>query len=165
MRLLKTISDKIPDESLIVTREASRAVLLDENDLLPLLCVTKKGYHKLPGGGIDEGESREGALRREVKEEVGSQIKITGEIGEIIEQRAKYNFKQVSYCYLGKITTKGNPQFTEGELAKGFRVIWLSLDDAIMQVENDKPNDYEGIFIQQRDLEFLKAAKKMLSIS
>jgi hypothetical protein len=55
MELLKEISDykASVDESKIKLREASRAVLFDENDMIPLLYVSKYTYHKLPGGGVE----------------------------------------------------------------------------------------------------------------
>lgn len=161
MELLKEIKDKEwpKDESILKIREASRAVLFDENGLIPLLFVSKDNYHKLPGGGIDDGEDTANALVREVLEEVGSKIKVTGEIGKIVEFRSKFNLKQTSYCYLGKIVSKGNPNFTEDELNHEFKLVWLFLDEAISKVGNDKPKDYAGSFIQKRDLVFLKQAK------
>ena len=164
MELLKEIKDKeFPkDESMLESREASMAVLFDKNNLVPLLFVSKHDYHKLPGGGIDAGEDRIKALIREVKEEVGSEIEVAGEVGEIIEHRSKFNLKQISYCYLGKITSKGNPDFTKEEVNDGFKITWLSLDEAIAKVENDKPTNYTGKFIQKRDLAFLKKTKEIL---
>lgn len=164
MELLKEIKDKeFPgDESGLKIREASRAMLFDENGLVPLLFVSKHNYHKLPGGGIDDGEDKMKALIREVKEEVGAEIKVIAEVGEIIEHRSKWNLKQISYCYIGNITSKGYPAFTDEELNDGFKIVWLSLDDAISAVEHDLPDDYEGPFIQRRDWIFLKKAKQIL---
>jgi len=158
MELLETIKDnEMPkDESKMKIREASRAVLFDEKGLIPLLFVSKDEYHKLPGGGIEEGEDKKEALRREVLEEAGSIIDITGEVGKIIEYRSKWNLKQTSYCYLGRIISKKEPNFTEKELSHGFQVVWLSLKDAISKLENDNPKSYEGTFIQKRDIIFLK---------
>jgi len=163
MKLLHEIKDKEwpKDKSTLEIREASRAVLFDENGLIPLLFVSNYNYHKLPGGGIDDGEDKAQALIREVIEEVGSKIEVTGEVGKIIEYRSKWNLKQISYCYVGKITSKGSPTFTEKELSQNFKLVWLPLDEAISKVENDKPTNYEGSFIRQRDIVFLKKVHQM----
>ena len=162
MQILKEIKDKELQAPFEI-REASRAVLFDENNLVPLLFVSKYNYHKLPGGGIDQGEDKMTALVREVKEEVGCEIKIIGEVGQIIEYRSEFNLKQISYCYLGKIISKGTPEFTESELSEGFKLVWFTIDEAIIKVQNDKPVNYEGKFIQERDLTFLKKAKEIIN--
>lgn len=158
MKLLKEIKDKeFPeDESTLKIRMASRAILFDKNKLIPLLFVSKYNHYKLPGGGIENGENKIKALVRECFEEVGSKIEVNGEVGKIIEFRSKWNLKQISYCYYGKIISKGKPNFTEKEVGQGFKIIWCSLKDAISKVKNDKPKNYDGHFIQKRDLEFLK---------
>ena len=56
-------------------RDAARAVLLKGNKIA-LIYVSRHGYHKLPGGGIEKGESIEDALFREIKEETGCKKKI-----------------------------------------------------------------------------------------
>lgn len=163
MELLKEIKDQdYSSDTTWKIREASRAILFDDNDLIPLLFVSKYNYHKLPGGGIDEGEDKSQALVRECLEEVGSEIEVNGEVGKIIEFRSKWDLKQISYCYYGKIISKGDPDFTEKELSQGFKIVWLSLKEAIFQVENDNPENYEGSFIQKRDLEFLKKAEQVV---
>jgi 8-oxo-dGTP diphosphatase len=173
MELLKEIHDeKFPDgDPDIKIREASRIVAFDKNGLVPLLFVSKQNYHKLPGGGIDEGEDKLEALDREVLEETGCTIEVTGEVGEIVEYRSaisfnwKWNLKQTSYCYWGKIISKDNaPNFEEGELSDGFQLIWVSLAEAITIIENDRPKNFEGTFIQKRDLTFLKKAREITNI-
>jgi 8-oxo-dGTP diphosphatase len=164
MELLKEIKDKefSDNKSALRIREASRAVLFNKDDLIPLLFVSQHNYHKLPGGGIDEGEDRLQALVREILEEVGSEIEVTREIGKIIEFRSKQNLKQTSYCYLGEALSEGEPSFTKKELRRGFRLVWTSLDEAIFKIESDKPESYSGYFVRQRDLAFLKEAEKIM---
>ena len=166
MELIKEIKDNdFPkDESTLKIREASRAVLFDENGLIPLLFVSKRKYHKLPGGGIDEGEDKLKALVRECLEEAGSEIEVLGEIGKIVEFRSKINLKQTSYCYHGNIISKGKPKFTGSELKGGFELIWVTLEDAISKIRNDKPDDYGEEFMKKRDLAFLEKAREIIKI-
>src|SRR3989338_2799803 len=170
MKLLKEICDPkfTDDESHVKVRKATRIVVFDDEGLIPLLFVSKQNYHKLPGGGIDKGEDKMKAIAREAREETGCEIKVKGEVGEIIEYRSAVNFnwkwdlKQISYCYWGKIVSKGKtPDFTEEELSEGFKLVWLPLKQAITTIENDKPKNFEGSFIQKRDLTFLKKVKLM----
>lgn len=164
MEILLEIKDKPwpSDLSSLKIREASRAIIFDENNLIPLLFVGKYNYHKLPGGGIKAGEDKLQALVREIKEETGSSFIITGEVGMIIEYRSGFDLKQISYCYLGKIISKEEPNFTEKELNEKFKLVWLSLDDAISTIKNDKPENYEGPLIKERDLKFLETAKQIM---
>jgi 8-oxo-dGTP pyrophosphatase MutT (NUDIX family) len=162
MELLCEIGKEIPAAPDLKKREASRAVLFDENNMIPLLFVSKHNYYKLPGGGINRGEDKIKALEREVMEEVGSKIKVTGEVGKIIEFRPKWNLKQTSYCYLGKIVSKGKPNFTKKESEQGFKVVWMSLDDAISKIASDEPENYEDSLIRKRDIAFLEKARRML---
>ncbi len=159
MKLLKYISDK-PRPKIAETRSASRAVLFDENGLVPILFVSNFNYHKIPDGGTEKGETKMKGLIREIKEETGCEVKIRGEIGKVIEYRSKWNILQTSYGYIGDIIKKGEPSFTEDEIREGFKLVWLKLEEAVSQLRKDKPMDYQGKFIQERDLSFLEEVKE-----
>lgn len=168
MKLLKVIkhSDLFPgiqsgNSDTQKIRQASRAVVFDVENNIALLAVTKHNYHKLPGGGVEEGEDFLEALKREALEEIGCEIAVNDELGKIIEYRDEYNLRQESFCYLAKLKgEKGKPDFTDEEIEDGFEILWTSLDDAIEILSKDEPNDYEGKFIKIRDLCFLEEAKK-----
>lgn len=146
------------------TREAARAIVLNKRGEVFLLNVSKCGYHKLPGGGVDEGEDISRALEREMLEEIGCQAEVTGEVGIIIEYRDQRRLKQTSYCYLAKrVGSEQTNALTEEEISEGFeRVMAINVAEAIKILEQDSPNNYEGKFIRLRDLHFLKTVQSSL---
>lgn len=140
-------------------RRAARAVVFDQEKNIGILYVSKDHYHKLPGGGLENGEDINAALRRECLEEIGCDIETFGELGEIIEYRDKFSLKQHSYCFIANLVgAKKNPDFTPGEIANGFSIKWLPLENALELLLHDQPEGYEGKFIQMRDSLFLKEA-------
>lgn len=67
--------------------------------------VSNLNYYKLPGGGVDEGESMEETLERELAEEAGAKhIEIYDEIGEIEEMQEQIQMRGIHRCYLVKST-------------------------------------------------------------
>lgn len=78
MRLLCELNDKMLGlgeaesfEKNYKLRKAARAVILNEKGQIAYQFLTRPHLHKLPGGGVDAGETIEEGLRREVREEVG----------------------------------------------------------------------------------------------
>lgn len=105
------------------------------------------------------GENIMMALSRELMEEVGAEATVIDEIGMIIEYR--HQFKQISYCYLAKVSGEiNNPSFTEEEINDGFVLEWKPLTEAISLLENDAPESYFGKFIKKRDLTLLRYYKE-----
>ncbi|MDP3986254.1 MAG: NUDIX domain-containing protein [Candidatus Veblenbacteria bacterium] len=160
MKLLATINpENITEEEVkkFNIRYAARAVVFDAGGNVALLNVQKYRYHKIPGGGIEASEDVPTALQRECMEEIGCKVEIGSEIGEIVEYRGQFKLKQISYCYRAKVVGgKGVTSFTESEKSNDFKVEWAKLDDAIKTFEVDNPDEYEGNFIRERDLTFLR---------
>jgi len=170
MKLIKAIRDtdfmiSLPNPVIRKERRASRAVVFDKDKNVALLNVTKNNYHKLPGGGIEEGESIDAALRRELLEEIGCAVENVRELGIIEEYRGKFELHQISYCFIADLSgEKGEPNFDEGEIEDGFKPEWLSLEDAIRTLEGETGvEDYEGKFIRVRDLALLEEARDLLA--
>jgi 8-oxo-dGTP pyrophosphatase MutT (NUDIX family) len=153
---LENVSDQ--ESASYRVREAARAIVFDDNNLVALLHATKNEYYKLPGGGIEAGENKIEALKRECLEEIGCNVEITRELGFIVEYRKESKLKQISYCYIAKLVgEKGAVNLTENEIEEGFKTVWLSLKEALKVLEQSKPITYEGPYMVSRDYSFLKA--------
>jgi len=169
MKLLLEISDKDVNNGMIerydkpyTLRKAARAVVFNDKNEIAFQFVSKHNYHKLPGGGLDEGETILQGLKREVKEETGCEdIEIVNEIGMIIEYRNEIDVLQISYCYIAKALGKiSAPEYDKEELEDEFRPLWAPINKAIELLKKDEPDDYQGKFIVKRDLIFLEELKK-----
>jgi 8-oxo-dGTP diphosphatase len=141
-------------------REAARIVVFDKQNNVAILHVKKEKYYKLPGGGLEDGESIEEALNRECGEEIGCEVEVVGEIGSILENRKIFGLNQTSYCFVGKLKgEKGDPSFTEEELQNEFEPLWVPYEEAVSLISNNRATDVEGReYIVPRDTIFLKAA-------
>ena len=147
------------------TRESVRAVLLNPQGGIALLFLRQYGSHKLPGGGLEAGESKEEALCREILEETGCTAEILNEGGVAIEYRSHTNLMQKTYWYLchqqGPATA---PSLSQTEQEQQAEVMWASdIATAISLLEHDSVDSYAGSFIRHRDLAILREAQLILA--
>ena len=154
-----TISDTDFDPSYIMgdvssyaTRIAARGIVLD-GEKIAILKVSKLGFYKLPGGGVEEGETPEIAFKREIMEEVGCDCEISSNLGKIEEYRDGFKLKQTSHVFVSDLVgIVGSNHLEPDELAEGFEVMWVTPVEAIKLLQSSTPTDYEGKFIIKRDL-------------
>lgn len=156
--------DAVSDRSDYWHRQAVRAVVLDSAGRIYLMRVGKRHSHKLPGGGIDEGEDRLVALERELMEEVGVRVELIAELGELIEYRGSQQMKQTSYCYLVRqVGDKVANSLEVNEIANEMSEILVDdIDQAIALLDNDKPSDLGARFMLKRDLVILRTARPVI---
>lgn len=71
-------------------------LLTDEADRLLLVC--EHGRWLLPGGGVEDGESHQAALTREIGEETGLAVSI-GPVRAVTEQTVTHGTQQVTFNF------------------------------------------------------------------
>lgn len=139
MHFNKTISfiHEAAEPTKIIHRRAARAIIIEEEKIL--VVRSRFGYYKLPGGGVEEGESLTEALVREVAEETGYiNCGINEEIGIVSEQRPDHtshenHFHMVSHHFLCELANKETAaQSLIGyELEEGYEPVWVPVQEVI----------------------------------
>ena len=151
------------DRSGFYHRTSVRAVLTDDKGSVALMHARKGAYYKLPGGGVDAGESLEDALGRELLEETGCNATILKKLGETVEYRDFAQMKQTSIVYLATVVgAKGAPSFTEDEIAEAFEVVWASDIAHALQIVKDAGSVLSSMqtqFLWRREIAILKEAQ------
>lgn len=85
------------------------AVVTDENEGLLLVHKTDNDLWALPGGGLDIGESIRDTVVREVKEETGIDVEVTGIVGTYTDPRHVMAYddgevrQQFSICFTTRL--------------------------------------------------------------
>lgn len=141
-----------------------RAVVLNSAQKIALVYIKKRGYHKLPGGGVEDGESIAASLKRELREEVGCEVTLLHDVGRVIEYRDRAQQMRDSYCWVARsVGELQEPLLTPDEREKGLEIQWMGLEEAINVIRTEVVDNYFGIFIHARELAFLTEAKHILS--
>jgi 8-oxo-dGTP pyrophosphatase MutT (NUDIX family) len=182
-KLIGTVRDKkfnldLSDPSLrIKERKAVRVILLSKDNRIGLVCSKSGSYYMLPGGRIEDSESEEQAVFREVIEETGYESEIIEKIGYTIEYyhspqkfRASHDCMiGYSYCYVARATKFTGDNRTEYELDESLEFIWAdSLDKAINLFKNAQFHETKNIHyelievIEERDRIILEEYKRLI---
>ena len=143
-------------------RSAARTIVFDENKVA-LIYIREHGYYMLPGGGLEDDEDAHTGLTREIAEELGCKIIITGEVGSIEVYFDRWSKKQTDYCYTSnKVGEASDKSLTDFEIEEDHNVVWAEdIQTAIKFVADARPKNLDGKLVQARDLLFLKTVEKL----
>ena len=171
MRPLKTlIHEKINlQQGRQFTRITARAIVI-KNDKILLMYTNRYEDYSLPGGGVDEGESIEQGLIRELNEETGAQqIRVIKPFGLYEEYRPWYkdDFDIIhikSYCYICNIADEfGKAQLEHYEQQNGMTAKWIDIKDAIAHNERTLANsEKQGLSILRETYLLKRIAQELL---
>lgn len=162
MQTILVLDEKNYTEDMPTIERVGVRAIIRKNGLFAMQ-KSSAGEYKIPGGGVDDGETLEEALIREVQEETGLVVKPQSikEIGEILEIRQdifESDKKFVSHSLHFSCEVEDNiveTAMTESEKQKGFHLAWADIDTVIAANEALMKENW-----QFRDVKFLKWLKE-----
>jgi 8-oxo-dGTP diphosphatase len=138
-------------------RKSARAILRNSDGKIATQHLVNGNLHKLPGGGVNQGETVEMGLLREIREEVGCGAHITGVVGVVIEYRQDHKLLHISTCFVADVVGSiGEPELEPAEIEEGQETLWLDVQELLQKLEQDTPTKYKDNFILAREKAFVK---------
>ncbi len=146
-------------------RHAARTVIFDVAiNKIAVLEVKGGDYHKIPGGGVEDNESLEETAMREALEEAACGVEIITKLGEAQFDSPEFGGQiNHSVCFLArKIKGHKSTDFTQEETKENFKLLWVTIFEAIALFKNVKSKDPFELNMNNRDLNFVLQAEKYL---
>ncbi|MDT8311496.1 MAG: NUDIX domain-containing protein [Methylophaga sp.] len=121
----------------IFRRHAARGIVLREDKIL-LLFTERYNDFSLPGGGIDQDEDIQVALKRELEEETGARdVQVKTHYGFIEEYRPYWKpqydlMHMTSHFFVCDVAADlAEVRMEDYEIANGMKPVWISVEQAM----------------------------------
>ena len=149
-------------------RTVVRAIVFDDLGLLHFVRAERDDDFgravliETSGGGVESGEDLETAIKRELFEELGAEVRIEGKIGVVSDYYNLIHRHNINHYYLCRLLSLGENALTEDERER-FHLAPLALpyEEAVKEYERCKHTRL-GRLIAARELPILHRAKKMM---
>ena len=146
-------------------RITARAVVKNQDGLYAVMYADKFMLHSLPGGGVEDGEDVQIALRREVYEETGCVCDEIQELGIVAENRGSLDYTQINYYFVVTTShTPGENHLTEAEQDSRTVVEWYTFDEMVRLINEQEFERVQGKYLKARDVVALREYSKWVEL-
>ena len=149
-------------------REIVRAIVFDGDGYYYFMRLrrddifAKATLIETSGGGVEDGEDLETAIRRELREEMGANVEIVCPIGVVSDYYNLIKRHNINHFFLCRALSFGEKHLTEEE-EDDFHLTTLKLTytEALSEYEKNRTSKL-GRLIAQRELPVLERAAELL---
>ena len=129
-------------------RISCRAIIIEDGKIL-LSHETNGGTYMSPGGGLEENETNEQCVEREVLEETGYIVKATKPFITVNEYC--YDTLYINRYFICEITGEGKRHLTENEIYKKMEPEWVEISKAveIFSTYKSLTPDKESLYLRE----------------
>ncbi|SRR5574344_311855 len=119
-------------------------------------------YIETSGGGVEENEKLEDALKRELKEELGFEVEILAYLGLVSDYYNLIYRHNLNHYYLVKVLKEGKNNLREDEKNEfHLTKIKLTYNEALLKYEENRKEKL-GLLLYNREVPMLKYAKSII---
>ena len=114
------------------------------------------------GGGVEAGEDLDSAIKRELKEELGAEVRVVCKIGVVSDYYNLIHRHNLNNYFLCKVASFGDKHLTQDEI-EDFHLSTLKLtyEEAVAEYEKRRETRL-GRLIANRELPILKKAREII---
>ena len=149
-------------------RLIARAIVVDDEDNFYFVRANrdddfgKATLIETAGGGVEEGEDLDTAIRRELKEELGIEVEVLCKIGVVSDYYNLIHRHNINNYFLCRIVSFGEKHLTKDEI-EDFHLSTLKLkyEEALAEYEKCSCTSL-GRLVANREIPVLKRAKDLL---
>ncbi|MCR4775403.1 MAG: NUDIX hydrolase [Saccharofermentans sp.] len=149
-------------------RQIARAIVFDDGGSFYFVRVNRDDYFgkatliETSGGGVEEGEDLNTAIKRELKEELGAETEVVCRIGVVSDHYNLIHRHNINNYFLCKVISFGDKNMTKQEI-EDFHLSTLKMtyDEAVSEYEKRRETAL-GRLICNRELPVLKRAKEIM---
>ena len=150
-------------------RQIVRAIVVDGDNNFYFVRVDrdddfgKAKYIETAGGGVEDGEDLESAIRRELFEELGATVDVVCKLGVVRDYYNRIKRRNINNYYLCQVKSLGQRHLTEDE-ARCFHLstVKLTYESALAEYEKGMSTRI-GRLVAARELPILNLAGRILT--
>lgn len=157
-----------PFEYMDHDRLITRAICFDDDGLLYFVRAErdddfgKATLIETAGGGVEQGEDLQTAIKRELKEELGVDVEVISKIGVVSDYYNLIHRHNLNNYFLCKITSFGDKSLTKDEIEDfHLSTLKLSYEDAVAEYEKRRETKL-GRLVANREMPILRKAKELI---